>query len=446
MTERFETRRCGAWHRITGRLAIAFAALCLLLAGATPGWAGPRCVQEAPRAAEIAQWLAAAESATPEAGADAGCLACHGDAGRLIGMVEAPPAPAEDGCAAAPSRPPFLGAFVNADFPGSLHGQMGCTSCHGGDAQASTPAEAHAGLRDANETCANCHAEIVARHETSLHRTLNGMAHALRLRGGTPQAGPLAAVWQADCASCHTTCGDCHLTLPQAVGGGLIKGHEFLRRAPMKDSCALCHGSRAGGEYLGQFEGIPADAHFEAGMHCLDCHRNDLHGDGTLYNSRWQVAGRAQCTDCHAASAETVPAHGEKHAQVACQVCHAQPYQNCFDCHAGEEDGAYFRRAGAKEMLLRIGRNTAHGYPYGVVTLRHNPVARHSFDHFGTDLLPDFDAHPNWKTAAPHNIRRVTPQNRSCAACHRDETLFLQPEALSDDDPAANREALHPWP
>ena len=53
--------------------------------------------------------------AAAQSGGDAGCLACHGDAGKLIGMVSAPEAPPEDGCAAAPSRPPFLGYFVNAD-------------------------------------------------------------------------------------------------------------------------------------------------------------------------------------------------------------------------------------------------------------------------------------------------------------------------------------------
>lgn len=397
--------------------------------------------------AEIETWIAGQAMETVSehvaASADDGCLVCHGDAGRLIGMVTPAEAPPEDGCAAAPSRPAFLGYFVNPEFPDSLHGQMGCTSCHGGDATADEMATAHVGLKSGESTCAACHADIVRRHESSLHHTLNGMWHALEFRAGAENMPALDTVWEQDCATCHTTCSDCHVSLPAAVGGGLIKGHAFLRRAPMEDSCALCHGSRAGAEYLGQHAGVAPDIHFEAGMHCLDCHTNDLHGDGTLYTTRWQVQGRAQCTDCHAGLPQSsVAAHSAMHADVACQVCHAQPYQNCFDCHTGDADGAYFRKAGAKELLLKIGRNTADGYPYGFVTLRNNPVARDSFDHFGTGLLPGFDDAPTWKTAAPHNIRRVTPQNESCANCHEDETLFLGEEDLDPDGAAANADAL----
>lgn len=374
---------------------------------------------------------------------DEGCLACHGDAGLLIGMVKPTEAPPEDGCAAAPVRPPFLGAFVNKDFPTSLHGRLGCTGCHGGNDTTRDMSVAHMDLKDATSGCVNCHAELVELHDTSLHKTLNGMSHALELRGVDVTAPGMDIVWAEDCASCHTTCADCHVALPAAVGGGLIKGHEFLRRAPMEDSCALCHGSRAGGEYLGHFEGVPADIHFEAGMHCLDCHKNDLHGDGMLYDARWDVVGRAQCTDCHAAlPQETVIAHGADHSDVSCQVCHAQPYQNCFNCHTGEEDGAYFRRAGAKDHLLKVGRNTVESYPYGTVTLRNNPISRNSFENFSTGEIPDFDAHPTWKTAAPHNIRRTTAQNESCGNCHGNTSLFLREDDLDPDGAAANLDLI----
>ncbi|KQI70700.1 hypothetical protein AN191_16695 [Loktanella sp. 5RATIMAR09] len=373
------------------------------------------------------------------------CIACHSNAGFLMGAVTPPEAPPEDGCAAAPSRPAFLNAFVRPGFPDSLHGQIGCVACHGGDDSASDAAAAHSGMTDANATCASCHADQAERHETSLHGTLSGMAHALRLRSGDENFHTLDPMWQADCASCHADCSDCHVTLPQAVGGGLLSGHEFFGRPPMDLTCASCHGSRAGAEYLGLHEGIAADVHFEAGMHCVDCHTNDLHGDGTLYETRWQVEGRAQCTDCHAALPNrSVPAHMTGHDDVSCQVCHAQPYQGCFDCHSGEEDGAYFRRAGSKSLDLTIGRNTAEGYPYGFVTLRSNPVARDSFDHFGAGLLPHFDDYPTWKTAAPHNIRRVTEQNRTCAGCHDNPDLYLSPADLDPEGAAANINATVP--
>lgn len=381
-------------------------------------------------------WAVAADS-------DQGCLVCHGNAGLLMRTVKSPDALPDDGCAAAPSRPPFLNVFVNAGFSDSLHGRLGCVGCHGGDASASDHGAAHVGLKPADVGCRGCHQGIAERHDTSVHHTLSGMAHALQLRSGEDTLARLDPVWENDCATCHTSCADCHVALPQAVGGGLIKGHEFLRRAPMEDSCALCHGSRAGGEYLGHFAGVEPDIHFEKGMHCLDCHRNDLHGDGSTYTTRWDVDGRALCTDCHAELPnDAIAAHGEAHTDVACQVCHAQPYQNCFGCHAGENDDGYFREVTDKSLLIKIGKNTAAGYPYDIVTLRNNPVARDSFAHFGEDLLPRFDVRPTWKTMAPHTIRRVTAQNRSCDACHGDTGLWLGANDLDPTGAAANLEVI----
>jgi hypothetical protein len=43
----------------------------------------------------------------------------------------------------------------------------------------------------------------------------------------------------------------------------------------------------------------PADVHFEAGMHCVDCHTlGDVHGDGSL-TADSQCAVESECTDCH---------------------------------------------------------------------------------------------------------------------------------------------------
>ena len=367
------------------------------------------------------------------------CLDCHGDAGHLMQVVQPPPATSDSGCAAAPSRPPFLGAFVNSTFTTSLHGQIGCAGCHGGDAEAQQAEAAHEGMNPADAGCATCHQDIAKRHATSLHATLDGMAHALKRRSGEENFHKLAPMWQEDCASCHASCSDCHVTLPKAVGGGLIKGHEIFKRPPMKETCAVCHASRAGGEYLGHFDGVQADVHFQAGMHCLDCHKNDLHGDGKSYSDRWQVTGKPSCTDCHSALPNSsARAHNDKHVDVSCQVCHSQPYQSCFSCHASVEDGSYVRRTGHKALGFKIGSNTQPGYPYGIVTLRNNPVARDSFAYLGEGLLPHFDDYPTWKTAAPHNVQRSVPHARSCRGCHENDALYLQSGDLDPVGAAAN--------
>ena len=381
------------------------------------------------------------------AGENGTCLTCHTNAGHLMQVVRPAEAPPEDGCTATPSRPAFLNAFVNTAFTETTHGEIGCTGCHGGDATAGDIAAAHDDMTDAEAGCATCHAEITDLHATSLHGTLNGMAHALKLRSGPENFHKLGTVWNNDCASCHAACSDCHVTLPGAVGGGLLRGHEFFATPPMEDTCAVCHGTRAGAEYLGKWDGVAPDVHYQAGMHCIDCHTNDMHGDGTLYTSRWEVDGRPQCTDCHAALPnESVEAHEANHDDMSCQTCHSQPYQNCFSCHAGLEDGAFFRKADHKGLDFKIGRNTAPGYPYSIVPLRNNPVARDGFAQFGENLLPNFDDYPTWKTAAPHNIRRITPQNQTCANCHGNEDLFLLERYLDEEGAEANKSVTLPPP
>ncbi len=52
-------------------------------------------------------------------------------------------------------------------------------------------------------------------------------------------------------------------------------------------------------DFSNDFDETPADVHFEAGMHCIDCHTlTDVHGDGHLYADT-QCSVRTECTDCH---------------------------------------------------------------------------------------------------------------------------------------------------
>ena len=374
------------------------------------------------------------------------CLGCHGNAGRIISLLKAREEPTEEeasgGCAVAPGRSAFLNYFVKADFMESFHGRLGCVACHGGDVTIEDVDAIHAEMKVAVDQCANCHNAIVDLHQTSIHWTLAGQDASLRMRAGTDaNYDALEPVRRNDCNTCHASCGDCHVTIPQAVGGGLIAGHEFFGTPPMEDTCAVCHGSRAGAEFLGTLsEDLPADVHFQAGMTCLDCHDEPMHGDGTLYDSRWEVAGMPQCIDCHEYATDfQTPGHIEPHDTVSCQVCHAVAYKNCAGCHASiDEDGDYHRAPEVKEVIFKIGLNTVPGYPYEFVPVRSNPVARDAFAFFGENLLPNFDLYPTWKTAAPHNIQRITPQNSSCASCHSNETLFLVDADLDPGGSQAN--------
>ncbi len=73
----------------------------------------------------------------------------------------------------------------------------------------------------------------------------------------------------------------------------------------------------------------PPDLHFEAGMHCIDCHTLfDVHGDGKLYSDT-SVAVEIECEDCH----------GTSEARSNLQTSYGRPLTNVY-----EEDGDIWLR------------------------------------------------------------------------------------------------------
>jgi len=126
-------------------------------------------------------------------------------------------------------------------------------------------------------------------------------------------------------------------------------------------------------------------------------------------------------------------------------VCHAQPYASCTGCHVRLDGGTPTHEVNAPDhaprVTLKIGHNPRKDgrHPEEWVVLRHAPVAPTTFDSYGAALLGAFDARPTWQLATPHTIRRQTPQNASCVACHGQRALFLGPDDLSPEEIEANR-------
>ncbi len=331
---------------------------------------------------------------------------------------------------------------VGRGFLKGLHGRKGCVACHGGKEGAGTKDELHTGMvaypSDGSGTknvCSPCHEDIDVRHARSLHGTQSGYLYAiLRRSGATAVDANAQAMFDKQCSSCHTSCGQCHVSRPRAVGGGLIWTHEVHRTPSQTDNCIACHGSGAGAEYRGQYPGIEADTHYQRGMTCLACHsKEELHGDGQTYNNRYDVASMPSCRDCHpeVTTQDTVVYHQYMADKVQCQVCHSQPYTNCYSCHVGrEQKGLRF----PSELDFRIGRNPRQSAkrPWDYVVLRHIPIAPDSYDAWGV-TLSQYTSCPTWVYASPHNIQRLTPQTgygKRCDTCHGKKDYFLTPEYI----------------
>jgi hypothetical protein len=249
--------------------------------------------------------------------------------------------------------------------------------------------------------------------------------------------------YQKACASCHATCGDCHVSKPPfstnpLILGGLQQGHLFAKTPPMTLTCAGCHGGRVAPEYTGQYEGFPADVHFsKANMSCTDCHTGaQMHGRGsTTAPHRYAVQSRPSCLTCHpqaAAGASRLKVHTVHGGALACQVCHGGVSKSCATCHAG--------RGATSFPTLKIGRNLRAERPEKVALLRHVPTTRDMIDRLTglENTLVHFDRVPTWKTATPHTIQRVTARARSCAACHTNPSLYLRLADLDPHDSQAN--------
>ncbi len=341
---------------------------------------------------------------------------------------------------------PWKRVYVKEDFFITEHGQMHCVECHDGNRMILDKDKAHEGLvayptdEDYNFYCSECHFEQVSSYEGSLHNTQEGFFNRISLRAGFDIRDSGYEHFQDEfndeCATCHAGCGQCHVSRPKSVGGGLNWGHEFSKTPDLKTNCTACHGSRIGDEYTGLHEGVKADVHYIPNVKkCEFCHcAQEMHGcsdqDITCICDECNTKC-PKCVNCHPYSQESNRYHtshwsGDSGVTLSCQVCHSQAYRNCNGCHVG---GA--KLTGSSYCSFEIGRNylkdNERYKDYDYITVRHIPIAPDTFKEWGLEELEHFESQPTWKLTIPHNIQRWTPQTKTAdgaacfAACHDSE-------------------------
>jgi thiosulfate/3-mercaptopyruvate sulfurtransferase len=339
-------------------------------------------------------------------------------------------------------------------FMDSIHGQMGCITCHGGASGVEDKDAAHEGVvrdPDSVEHCAACHMETVEADQNSLHSQLTGYMNVLAARSTEDKLPQLEEMMDNHCYTCHTSCGQCHVSRPTNLGGGLTAGHQFKKVPPMNLTCTGCHGSRIENEYKGKNEGVKADTHWiKGGMPCFDCHTSDeMHGKLGEATHRYDGPPTPGCADadCHP---DVGPDDGNMYHSafhydaLSCQACHSTTYKNCYSCHVAQEDGVPFFKIEPSVMDFKIGLNPLQSddRPWKYVPVRHVPIDTESFAYYGEDLLPNFDAVPTWKYATPHNIQKNTPQTEGCDACHGNAEIFLTADDVLPEELEANKDVI----
>jgi hypothetical protein len=399
------------------------------------------------------------------------CMECHGNPQRLTETAD----PAVDVQLVSywsqlEPLDPWEKVFVDSErIQETVHGFIPCNDCHGGQ-QSMEKMVAHDGLvkrpsQGNPNVCSGCHSDIAEIYSNSLHASLEGFKTSLEARS-TPDGHPaLDEMYSENCSSCHTACGDCHVSRPDSAGGGLFAGHRFLRTPPMVESCTACHGSTVGKEYLGMHEDYPADVHLRNGnMECVDCHTSaQLHGQpancsechtsppgATIPPLDHRYAGiqSPSCLSCHAniSIAESdIPIHQVHGAQLACQVCHSIAYTSCEGCHLSTSGYPNYELEDSY-LTFVLGLNPQRTFtrPYKYVPLRHAPVTADMYSAYGEDLLSNFDLLPTWTYTTPHNIQRYTFQAAGCNYCHSNSDIFLTEDKVNPDEVEANRSVIVP--
>jgi len=348
---------------------------------------------------------------------------------------------------------------VKESFLQSPHGDIGCQQCHAGDPTDPNWQTAHQGIikdpsfPDPSQACGECHEKISDSAKNSLHYTLKPIQLVLNARSSSANEDMQSSFKKAGekhCSQCHASCGQCHISRPDYVDGGFIAGHVFQKRPPMDSTCAACHGGRVYAEFTGLNKKFPADIHHKKkNMTCTDCHKaGEMHANADNAATRLELAQRPSCLDCHpdAAGADSQLTYHQKHqGKVACQVCHASPYKNCYSCHVGtDKEGMPYYKCKESKLTLKIGfnptkeNNSSNRY----VLVRHPPINPDIFSFYTQSSLPNFDSLPTWKSTAPHTIQRITPQSEACNNCHGKRKLFLGPGDLLDWEKACNLEAV----
>jgi thiosulfate/3-mercaptopyruvate sulfurtransferase len=351
----------------------------------------------------------------------ASCTGCHSDYEALKTLHSPDTVMPAEGCS---GPPPYVAPYDRvylepagfAQFQAGAHGQMECTRCHGGVDGTSDKASAHSvdfARRPSFENlqvCSECHSDVVAGFRYSLHYNGWGQKNSQMTRAGVTEWNALhegvQAGYEQNCATCHASCGSCHVDRPLAAGGGLMNGHSF---APpdMRDNCTQCHSSRGGHAYYGVGTGTKPDVHLtQAGYTCMDCHTTgEMHAtDARIYENRYQVETLPSCKDCHA-DVQSANAYHIKHVNdFNCNVCHSQDYNTCGSCHVAGE-GARIH----SYQSFKIGVNPIRDErPYEFTTVRRTLAAPDSWEVYGAEDFTAFDQKALYNYTSPHNILRWT--------------------------------------
>ena len=308
-----------------------------------------------------------------------------------------------------------LGTDCTSCHADTHRGQLGanCTSCHSQEAWKPVPGFDHQRTRfpltglHTRVSCQQCHG--ASSGSLSPHYTVTNFSDCSGCH-----KDPHRGAFNAACTQCHSTAGW------NVSKGALTSKFDHSRtRYPLTGkhagvACSSCHKTTNFSERI-------------ASSLCLDCHR-DKH-DGQFAKR----LDRGDCASCHTVNGFDrwtfdIKAHAStryplvgKHAEVACEKCHARrgnvidyhpKSAACTDCHKDPHAGQFLTRYQDKCDTC----HDVNGFTPSMFTLVRHRTTR--FELAGAHAAAACtDCHKKTSDAQPH---RYLFEDRSCVACHRD--------------------------
>ena len=254
-----------------------------------------------------------------------GCVECHTSESAL-----------QD---AGAGEPMLQKVLLAADSPMTLHGRLGCVTCHDGIGTTQNIDAAHENLvvdptrpDDASTYCVPCHHELPSDYPE----------HNVRTPHGDILAGISAGTDVCSCSNCHGSV---------AHGVDPVSSHETL--ADAMDNCVDCH----------EAENVPPAALSCSGCHvgphsertdCETCHAStDIWSKVELVSHPMELNGdhaTLECYECH-----IQPDFGNI-AGYACADCHTRPHDfggdECAQCHVDGGDWTTINEAGIDHLAI----------------------------------------------------------------------------------------------
>ncbi|MEW6428085.1 MAG: cytochrome c3 family protein [Thermodesulfobacteriota bacterium] len=282
------------------------------------------------------------------------CAACHGTSGHQG------------------DHSTFVGQYVNCQLcHGSAAGSATgvpvstsdnkvhdvCTSCHNTDGSLRTVTAPGGSAPIVAGTCAGCHGEYFPNHTNASHTT--------------------RVADSANCNSCHSATAGTLTTVPVSPADNKVH-----------DTCGSCHNTN------GSLRAVtaPGGSAPIASGNCNACH-GQYFASHSNANHSTRVAGLAECTSCHTATAGTA-------TTVPVNPADSKVHDACSTCH-NLTDGSLRAAYGRASDMIAGGANCAdcHGFFQ---------------DHLHHDTVPPSDV--TYNPATDTSQTNMAP----CASCHDD--------------------------